>query len=211
MNLPTNSSQGDVPSQSAAIRADAPTASPTTQQAGPQDPATTDATPAQPTAPATTVPDGTIPAATLLGVAAANGSFRTFARAVEKAGLVDALNGAGPFTVFAPTDHAFERLPPGRLDDLFAPANQAELASLLNYHIVKGRRGMADIVKWQSARTLNGQAAPVVAKDGGVTIDGAQVLFPDLRSSNGVLHGIDKVNVPVATAAAVPAASARVQ
>lgn len=139
------------------------------------------------------------PAQNLLEVAASNGSFKTFGQAVEKAGLTNTLRGTGPFTVFAPTDKAFEQLPAGRLDTLYKPENKAELVSLINYHIVDGRKSAADVGKWESARTLNGQPAPIKFTDNKLRIDGAQVTQVDLQSSNGVIHGIDKVNVPTMT------------
>ena len=128
--------------------------------------------------------------------AMANGSFKTFGTAVEKAGLGDTLRGSGPFTVFAPTDAAFKSLPEGKLEMLFKPENKAELASILNYHIVKGRRSSNDVGKWDNARTVNGQPAPIQMTDGKVSIDGAHVTSADIDSSNGVIHGIDKVNLP---------------
>ena len=133
----------------------------------------------------------------VLDTAAAHGTFKTFGTAVEKAGLTDTLRGTGPFTVFAPTDAAFEKLPEGRLEMLFKPENKAELTSILNYHVLSGRKSSADIGKWDAARTVNGQSAPIKMADGKVSIDGAQVTSADIGSSNGVIHGIDKVNMPV--------------
>jgi uncharacterized surface protein with fasciclin (FAS1) repeats len=132
----------------------------------------------------------------LLDTAAANGSFKTFGKAIERAGLGDTLRGEGPFTVFAPTDAAFASLPAGELETLFKPDNQAQLAALMNYHVVSGRKLVADIGKWEAARTVNGQSAPVKVTDGKLRIDGALVTSADIDSSNGVIHGIDKVNVP---------------
>lgn len=132
----------------------------------------------------------------LVDTAAANGSFKTFGKALESAGLGDTLRGAGPFTVFAPTDAAFDKLPAGRLDTLLKPENKEELVSLLNYHVINGRRMVADIGKWDNARTVNGQPAPITMSDGQIRIDGAKVTSADIGSSNGVLHGIDKVNIP---------------
>lgn len=132
----------------------------------------------------------------ILDAAAANGTFTTFGKAVEKAGLSDTFRGPGPFTIFAPTDAAFEKLPQGKLENLFKPENKEELASILNYHVVSGLKSSADVGKWQSARTVHGQAAPVKLVDDKVVIDGAQVTAADIPSSNGVIHGIDKVNMP---------------
>lgn len=134
----------------------------------------------------------------VLDTAAANGTFKTFGTAVEKAGLSDTLRGAGPFTVFAPTDAAFEKLPAGRLEALFKPENKAELTSILNYHLLNGRKSAADVGKWDAAKTINGQSAPIKMAEGAVSIDGALVTSADIGSSNGVIHGIDKVNMPVA-------------
>lgn len=135
----------------------------------------------------------------LLDTAAANGSFKTFGKAVESAGLAETLRGTGPFTVFAPTDAAFDKLPAGKLDHLLKPENKAELVSLVNYHVLSGRKSAADIGKWESAKTVNGQSAPIKMVDDKVVIDGASVTAADIRSSNGVIHGIDKVNVPAPT------------
>ncbi len=132
----------------------------------------------------------------LVDTAAANGSFKTFGKAIDRAGMTDALRGTGPFTVFAPTDAAFEKLPAGKLDSLFKPENKEELVSLLNYHVVSGRKTAADVGKWEAARTVNGQAAPIVLDNDQLSIDGALVTSADIGSSNGVIHGIDKVNIP---------------
>ncbi|BDU16658.1 fasciclin domain-containing protein [Lysobacter auxotrophicus] len=132
----------------------------------------------------------------LVDTAAANGSFKTFGKAIERAGMSETLRGDGPFTVFAPTDAAFEKLPSGKLDNLFKPENKEELVSLLNYHVVSGRKSVADVGKWEAARTVNGQSAPITLANDKVSIDGAQVTSADIASSNGVIHGIDKVNIP---------------
>lgn len=132
----------------------------------------------------------------LVDTAAANGSFKTFGKAIERAGMSDTLRGVGPFTIFAPTDAAFENLPSGKLESLFKDENKEELVSLLNYHIVSGRKVIADVGKWEAARTVNGQSAPITMTKDKVSIDGALVTSADLGSSNGILHGIDKVNVP---------------
>jgi len=132
----------------------------------------------------------------LVDTAAANGSFKTFGKAIEHAGMSETLRGEGPFTVFAPTDAAFDKLPSGKLDNLFKPENKEELVSLLNYHVVSGRKSVADVGKWEAARTVNGQSAPITLANDKISIDGAQVTSADIASSNGVIHGIDKVNIP---------------
>lgn len=132
----------------------------------------------------------------LVDTAAANGSFKTFGKAIERAGMSDTLRGIGPFTIFAPTDAAFDKLPSGKLDNLFKAENKEELVSLLNYHVVSGRKLVADVGKWVEARTVNGQSAPITMTKDQVSIDGALVTSADIASSNGILHGIDKVNIP---------------
>ena len=132
----------------------------------------------------------------LVQAAAANGSFTTFGKALGLAGLDDTLSGTGPFTVFAPTDAAFARMPSGELDTLFKPENKVDLVAMLNYHVVSGRKAIADIGKWKSARTVNGQSAPITLDGTQVSFDGAQVTAADIDSSNGLIHGIDKVNIP---------------
>ena len=132
----------------------------------------------------------------LVDTAAANGSFKTFGKAIERAGMSDILRGVGPFTIFAPTDAAFEQMPTGKLDELFKDENKEELVSLLNYHVVSGRKPIADVGKWEAARTVNGQSAPITMTKDKVSIDGAMVTSADIGSSNGILHGIDKVNIP---------------
>lgn len=132
----------------------------------------------------------------LLGALKSNKSFETFTNAIDKAGLTASLNGADQYTLFAPTDEAFSALPAGTLDRLLDPANKDELASLVNYHLVSGRKTTADVGKWQAARTMHGQAAPVQVADGQLSIAGAQITRPDIFAKNGVIHGIDKVNIP---------------
>lgn len=132
----------------------------------------------------------------LVDTAAANGSFKTFGKALDAAGMSETLRGVGPFTLFAPTDAAFDKLPAGRLETLFKPENKEELVSILNYHLVNGRKLVADVGKWQVAKTVNGQGAPIKLEGAQVSIDGAQVTSADIGSSNGIIHGIDKVNIP---------------
>ncbi|MBD8527439.1 fasciclin domain-containing protein [Pseudomarimonas arenosa] len=134
----------------------------------------------------------------LLDTASANGKLNTFSKAIELAGLSESLRGPGPFTVFAPTDAAFEKLAGGGLDRLLKPENKSELVSILNYHVIKGRRTAADMGKATSAETLQGQSAPIKGVGSSFSIDGANVISIDIPSSNGLIHAIDKVNMPTA-------------
>jgi uncharacterized surface protein with fasciclin (FAS1) repeats len=134
----------------------------------------------------------------VVDTAYANGSFKTFGKALDRAGMADKLRGAGPFTVFAPTDAAFAKLPAGKLDELLKPENKAELVSILNYHVLEGSKSTSEIGKWVSAKTLGGQA-PVKLSGDQVSVDGAHITHANIASSNGVIHGIDKVNMPTQT------------
>ena len=127
---------------------------------------------------------------------AADDSFKTFGKVLRKAGLEDTLRGVGPFTLLAPTDAAFDKLPPGKLDNLMKPENKDELVSILNHHVLAGRSSAADMSQLTMAKTLGGQSVPVVSSGSKVKVDGAELTSRDIQSSNGVLHGIDKVNIP---------------
>jgi uncharacterized surface protein with fasciclin (FAS1) repeats len=135
-------------------------------------------------------------AGTLVDVAAANPAFSTLVAAIKAAGLVETLQGAGPFTVFAPTNEAFAKLPPGTLEDLLKPENKAKLASILTYHVVAGKVLAADAVKLDKATTVNGADAAIVVDGARVTIDGAAITATDVAASNGVIHVIDTVMLP---------------
>ena len=139
---------------------------------------------------------GTSSVKNVVDTAVANGSFKTFSKALRQAGMVDQLQGKGPFTLFAPTDAAFAKLPAGKLDNLLKPENKAELVDLLNFHVLAGRSSAAEVGKMDAAETINGESAPVKMSGSKLTIGGALVIEPDIASSNGVLHGIDKVNIP---------------
>ncbi len=132
----------------------------------------------------------------IVDTAVAAGSFKTLATALTQAGLVDALKGPGPFTVFAPTDEAFAKLPKGTLDDLLKPENKARLSAILTYHVVSGDVPAAKALKLTNAKTLNGQQIDLVVKDGGLTVDGAKVVKTDIECSNGVIHVLDSVILP---------------
>ena len=131
----------------------------------------------------------------IVAVASANGSFNTLVAAVKAAGLVETLQGPGPFTIFAPTDEAFAKLPKGTVEDLLKPENKAKLVSILTYHVVAGKVMAAD-VKTMKAKTVNGQSLDVKVTDGSVTVDSAKVVKTDVAASNGVIHVIDTVVLP---------------
>lgn len=124
------------------------------------------------------------------------GSFKTLAAAVKAADLVKTLKGDGPFTVFAPTDEAFKKLPKGTLEELLKPENKKKLQAILTFHVVSGKVMAKDVVKLKSAKTVNGQSAIIEVKDGKVSVDGAKVVKTDIICSNGVIHVIDAVLLP---------------
>lgn len=132
----------------------------------------------------------------IVDTAVAAGDFKTLATALEAAGLVDTLNGPGPFTVFAPTDEAFAKLPPGTLDDLLKPENKQKLISILTYHVVAGKVLAKDVVKLHEAKTLNGQDVKITVDDGKVKVNDANVIKTDILCTNGVIHVIDSVLLP---------------
>jgi uncharacterized surface protein with fasciclin (FAS1) repeats len=134
----------------------------------------------------------------IVDTAVANGQFKTLATALNAAGLVNTLKGPGPFTVFAPTDDAFAKLPPGTLDDLLKPENKGKLAAILTYHVVPGAVTSRQVTNLKEAKTVNGSMLQVSARDGKVMINNADVVKPDIETSNGVIHVIDAVLLPPA-------------
>jgi len=124
------------------------------------------------------------------------GSFNTLAKALKAADLVDTLKGPGPFTVFAPTDQAFAKLPPGTLEVLLKPENKEQLRSILTYHVVPGRVTAADVMKITSAKTVNGQELRISVLRGVVGVNDAKVAKADIAASNGIIHVIDGVILP---------------
>jgi len=126
------------------------------------------------------------------------GSFKTLVAAVQAAGLVETLKGKGPFTVFAPTDEAFAKLPAGTVESLLKPENKEKLVAVLTYHVVPGKVMAADVVKLTEAPTVQGSKAKVKVVDGTVMIDNAKVVKTDIETSNGVIHVIDAVILPPA-------------
>ncbi len=134
----------------------------------------------------TTSPDDDI-----VDVAVKAGSFNTLAAALGAADLVETLKGDGPFTVFAPTDEAFAKLPAGTVENLLKPENKDQLIAILTYHVVPGKIMSSDLLSTGNATTVNGQAAPI-----GLTIAGANVVQADIQAANGVIHVIDTVMLP---------------
>lgn len=132
----------------------------------------------------------------IVDTAVAAGSFKTLAAALGAAGLVQTLKGAGPFTVFAPTDEAFAKLPEGTVATLLQPENLETLKGILTYHVVAGAVHAADVMKMTSAPTVNGQAVKVAVNGGHVHINGAVVTTADVACTNGVIHIVDAVLLP---------------
>jgi len=134
--------------------------------------------------------------ADIVDTAVQAGQFKTLAAALKAAGLVDTLKGAGPFTVFAPTDAAFAALPAGTVESLLKPENRAKLVAILTYHVVPGRVTAAQVAGMSTAKTVQGKPLAIRASKGGVSIDNANVISADVGASNGVIHVIDKVLMP---------------
>lgn len=132
----------------------------------------------------------------IVETAVAAGNFETLAAAVGAAGLVETLSGEGPFTVFAPTDAAFAKLPEGTVAHLLEEENLGTLSSILTYHVVAGELAASDVVKSSFATTVNGQRIDIEVNDGGVFVDGARVVTTDIECSNGIIHVIDSVILP---------------
>src|SRR5690242_5328750 len=132
----------------------------------------------------------------IVDTAVAAGNFNTLAKALTAAGLVDTLKAPGPFTVFAPTDEAFAKLPAGTLDDLLKPENKEKLVAILTYHVVPGRALAKDVAGMSDAKTVNGKSVKIMAHDGKVMVDNANVIKTDIQCSNGVIHVIDSVILP---------------
>jgi len=133
---------------------------------------------------------------TIVDVAAGNPDFSTLVAALKAADLVNTLNGKGPFTVFAPTNAAFAKLPAGTVENLLKPENKAALISILTYHVVSGKVKAAQVVRLTNATTVNGQSATIKVNDGKVMVDNANVTTTDIEASNGVIHVIDSVIIP---------------
>ena len=132
----------------------------------------------------------------IVDTAVSAGNFKTLAAALNAAGLVDTLKGKGPFTVFAPTDEAFGKLPEGTVETLLKPENKDKLIAVLTYHVVPGKVMAADVVKLSSAKTVQGSEVRIAVSDGKVRVDDANVVATDIKAGNGVIHVIDSVILP---------------
>ena len=136
--------------------------------------------------------------ADIVDTAVAAGQFGTLAAALEAAGLVETLKGDGPFTVFAPTDEAFAKLPAGTVESLLEPANREQLTAILTYHVVPGNLPAAEVAKYDAAETVNGAQLDIDAGGAGVKVNDANVTATDIMATNGVIHVIDAVVMPPA-------------
>lgn len=132
----------------------------------------------------------------IVDIAVSDGNFKTLVAAIQAAGLVETLKGKGPFTVFAPTDEAFNKLPAGTVESLLKPENKEKLRSILLYHVVAGDVTAAKIMKMSSAKTLDGQEIKIAVVGGMVMVNDARVIKADVMASNGVIHVIDTVLIP---------------
>jgi uncharacterized surface protein with fasciclin (FAS1) repeats len=132
----------------------------------------------------------------IVDTAVAAGQFKTLASAIQAAGLVDTLKGDGPFTVFAPTDEAFAKLPDGTLENLLKPENKDQLVAILTYHVVPGKVEAADVVKMDEAKTVNGKMVDITVEGDTAMVNNAKVTKTDIPASNGVIHVIDTVILP---------------
>jgi len=132
----------------------------------------------------------------IVDTAVAAGEFNTLAAALQAAGLVDTLKGEGPFTVFAPNDAAFAKLPAGTVESLLLPENKDKLVAILTYHVVPGKMTAAQVVTLQSATTVNGKDVAIRVEDSTVYVNDARVIATDIEASNGVIHVIDTVILP---------------
>lgn len=134
----------------------------------------------------------------IVDTAVAAGQFKTLASALTAAGLIQTLKGPGPYTVFAPTDEAFAKLPPGTLQNLLKPENKAKLTAILTYHVVPGKVTSAEVVKLSQANTVEGKPLTIHTMGKAVMVNDATVIKADVAASNGVIHVIDKVLLPPA-------------
>jgi len=139
---------------------------------------------------------GEMKARDIVDTAVGAGQFTTLAAALDAAGLIDTLKSDGPFTVFAPTDEAFAKLPEGTVETLLKPENRDQLTAILTYHVVAGKVTAKDVFTLTAATTVNGADVAISVVDGGVRVDNANVVKTDIAASNGVIHVIDTVILP---------------
>jgi len=139
---------------------------------------------------------GSAPEKNIVDTAVAAGSFNILVKAVQAAGLTATLEGPGPFTVFAPTDQAFAKLPAGTLESLLKPENKDKLRAILTYHVVAGEVDAMEVAKLTSVKTVEGANLKIAANNGSVMVDNAKVVKADIRTSNGIIHVIDAVMLP---------------
>jgi uncharacterized surface protein with fasciclin (FAS1) repeats len=132
----------------------------------------------------------------IVDTAVSAGQFKTLVAAVDAADLVSTLKSPGPFTLFAPTDDAFAKLPEGTVESLLKPENKKKLIAILTYHVVPGKVMASDVVKLTEAKTVQGSSVKIAVKEGKVSVDGANVVKTDIETSNGVIHVIDAVILP---------------
>jgi uncharacterized surface protein with fasciclin (FAS1) repeats len=135
-------------------------------------------------------------AADIIDTAVGAGQFKTLAAAVTAAGLAETLKGTGPYTVFAPTDEAFAKLPAATVENLLKPENKDQLTAILTYHVVAGKVMAADVVKLKEAKTVNGKNVKITVNGDQVMVNDAKVTAADVDASNGVIHVIDSVMLP---------------
>lgn len=136
------------------------------------------------------------PTQNIVEIASAAGTFGTLVAAVQAAGLVETLQGEGPFTVFAPTDEAFAALPEGTVENLLKPENKDQLIAVLTYHVVPGKVMASDVIGLDEAKTVQGGSVNIDVSNGTVKIDNATVIKTDIEATNGVIHVIDRVILP---------------
>jgi uncharacterized surface protein with fasciclin (FAS1) repeats len=134
---------------------------------------------------------------TILEITNANKSLTSLMKGVKAAGLEDVLNGIGPFTIFAPVNLAFSKLAPGEFDDLVKPVNKEKLSGIITYHVIQGKKLADDFSNGQKLKTVNGQELSVTVKGDEVLINGARLLARNMQGSNGVVHSMDAVVMPV--------------
>lgn len=132
----------------------------------------------------------------IVGALRSNSEFSELSNAIEKAGLTSSLDSTKEYTVFAPTNEAFSKLPTGTMSRLLEPEHKDELADLVNHHLLSGRKTTTDVGRWKTASTLQGKAEPILVSQGKLSIAGANITQPDIIAKNGMIHGIDQVIIP---------------